>query len=73
MSLEVRNEQPYGLKTDVWSFAITIGVLLGLENICPFDYKGGVPGFIKDSASSKNDMMLHHNGVYLSPMMKGLL
>ena len=73
MSPEMRNEKPNGLKTDVWSFAITIGVLFGLDSICPSDYKGGIPAFIKDSASSKNDMFLHKSGVYLSPIVKDLL
>ena len=73
MSPEMRSEKPNGLKTDVWSFAITIGVLFGLDNICPSDYKGGIPGFIKDSSAGKNDMVLHHNGINLSPIVKDLL
>ena len=73
MSPEMKSGKPNGLKTDVWSFAITIGVLFGLDNICPSDYKTGVAGFIKDSAASKNDMLLHRSGIYLSPIVKDLL
>ena len=48
-------------------------MLLGLDNICPTDYKNGIPSFIKDSAASKNDMLLHNNGIYLSEIIKDLL
>ena len=73
MSPEMKSEKPNGLKTDVWSFAITIGVLFGLDNVCPSDYRTGVAGFIKDSFASKNDMLLHRGGIYLSPIIKDLV
>ena len=59
MAPEMKNDLPNGLKADIWSFAILIGVILGLDQICPVGYRGGVPGFIKNCASSKHDMDLH--------------
>ena len=61
MSPEMNGERPNGLKTDVWSFGITIGVLFGLDTIFPDNYKGGIPGFIKNCAAGKHDLLLHRN------------
>ncbi len=73
MSPEMKSEKPNGTKTDVWSFGILIGVMLGLDDICPTGYLGGVPGFIKGVASNKHDLLLAHHGIYLSPIVKDLL
>ena len=69
MSPEMKMEEPNGTKTDVWSFAITIGVVLGLSNLNATN----VPKFIKQTASGQNDMILFKNGILLSPIMKNLL
>ena len=73
MSPEMKLEKPNGTKTDVFSFGVTIGVLLGLDSICPDQYKTGVPGFIKNCAANKHDLLLHRNNIHLSPILKDLL
>ena len=50
-----------------------IGVILGLDEICPVGYKGGLAGFFKDTAAGKHDLWLHEQGIYISPIMKPLL
>ena len=64
---------PFGTKTDVWSFGITICVLHGLADICPENYKTGIAGFCKDCANGKNQLLLNRNGIYLSAIIKDLL
>ena len=73
MSPEMKGELPNGTKTDIWSLGVTIGVLLGLDEMCPPGFKGGVPGFIKSCASNKNDMYLAKANFYISPILKDLL
>ena len=55
----MKKEKPNGTQTDVFSLGVLFGVSLGLEEICPQGYKGGVPGFIKDCAAGKQDLWLH--------------
>ena len=73
MSPEMKNEKPNGTKTDVWSFGILIGVMYGLEDVCPPGYRGGIPQFIKNCASGKHDLVLHKSDIHLSPIAKDLL
>ena len=73
MSPEMGRGEENGLKTDVWSFGITIGVMVGLDKVAPPKYKGGIPGFIKDCAAGKNDLLLAREGIYLSAILKDLL
>ena len=58
-SPEMKAERPNGTPTDVWSFGVLIGVVLGLDDVCPTGYKGGLPGFIKDCVADKHDLWLH--------------
>ena len=71
MSPEMRQELPNGTKTDVWSFAITIGVVFGLDELC--SHNSNVPKFVKQCASGQFDMLLHKNGIHLSPIIKNLM
>ena len=73
MSPEMKNDRPNGLKTDIWSLGITIGVILGLEDAFLDGYKGGIPGFCKDCAAGKHDLYLSQKNIYLSPILKDLL
>ena len=72
-SPEMKAEKPNGTQTDLWSFGVTIGVIIGLDDICPVGYKGGVPGFIKDCAAGKHDLWLHEQEIYISPVFTPLL
>ena len=76
-SPEMTREMPNGTPTDVWSFAITIGVLIGLDDVCPTGYRAGLPGFIRDCFAGKHNLWLHEQGIYisqiLSPLMKNML
>ena len=73
-SPEMINEKPNGSQTDVWSFGITIGVIIGLDdNLCPPGYHGGLPGYIRDCAAGKHDLWLHQQGIYLSPIFQHLI
>ena len=71
MSPEMRQELPNGTKTDVWSFAITIGVVFGLDELCP--HNSNVQKFVKQCASGQFDMLLHKHGIHLSPIIKNLM
>jgi serine/threonine protein kinase len=73
MSPEMMNNNPNGIKTDSWSFGVTLGCMAGLDDICPPGYKGGVPGFMKNCANSKHDLDMHKEGIYLSPIFKDLM
>ena len=73
MSPEMKSEKPNGTKTDTWSFAVTIGVMHGLDDLCPKNYKAGIPGFIRDCANGKHDLLLARNDIWLSPIVKDLL
>ena len=73
MSPEMKSEKPNGTKTDVWSFGILIGVMFGLDDLCPAGYIGGVPGFVKDVCSNKHDLLLAHVGIFMSPIVKDLI
>ena len=73
MSPEVKNDEPNGTKTDSWSFGITIGSMLGLDEICPSGYKGGMAGFMRDCANSKHNLLLYKNGIYITTILKDLL
>ena len=73
MSPEMKNDQPNGIKTDSWSFGVTLGCMAGLDDICPPGYKGGVPGFMKNCANNKHDLDMHKEGIHLSPIFKDLL
>ena len=73
MSPEMKAERPNGTQTDVFSFGVMIGVMYGLDEICPSGTRGGVPAFIKSCASSKHDILLAKNNIYLSPIAKDLL
>ena len=58
-SPEMKQERPNGTPTDAWSFGVLIGVILGLDDVCPTGYKGGVPGFLKDVCLGKHNLWLH--------------
>ena len=73
MSPEMMNDRPNGIKTDSWSYGVTLGCLIGLDDICPPGYRGGVPGFMKNCANSKHDLDMHKEGIYMSPIFKDLL
>ena len=66
-------EQPNGCKTDVWSLGVSIGYLLGLNNIFPANYPGGIPGFVKDCVGYKHNLLLTQEGIFLSPVLTDLL
>ena len=56
---ELKNGVPSGLKSDCWSFGILIGVILGLEQVCPPNFYGGPTNFIKNCAFGRHDIELH--------------
>ena len=73
MSPYMRSKHAVGTHTDVWAFGMTIGVMFGLDNICPDRYKGAIPEFIRDCFFGKNDIHLHRNGINLSHQIKDLV
>lgn len=73
MSPEMKNDDPNGIATDMWSLGVLVGVILGLEDITPEKYKGGTPGFIKNCAAGKHDLLLHTHRIYISDIMKDFL
>lgn len=48
-----------------------MGVVFGFVDICPSN--SNVPKFTKQCASGQYDMLLHKNGVHLSPIVKDLM
>ena len=73
MSPEMKTEKPNGAKTDVWSLGITMGIMLGMANACPENYRGGVPQFIIHCIGNRHDLSLAKLGIYISPIVKNLL
>ena len=69
----MRNEKPNGTPTDAWSYGMVIGVILGLDEICPTGYPGGMAKFFKDVAAGKHNLWLHSQGIHLSPILNNLM
>ena len=75
-SPEMMKDERNGKPTDVWSLGITIGVILGLKDVCLSDfpdYEKGIPQFIKDCAAGKHDEFLKSKNIFLSHILKDLL
>ena len=76
-SPEMERQEPNGSKSDVWSFGISLGVVLGLHNVFnkhfPDGYKGGLQKFLMDVAADKHDDILEEEDIFISMIFKDLL
>ena len=74
---EMERQEPNGSKADVWSYGISLGVMVGFLPIYqkefPEGYKGGLGKFFIDCVSDKHDELLDKEGIFISMIFKDLM